>query len=111
MTALLNVIEKKPKVPKKHIQGIPPSQQVNPMAPNTQVQPQRTHKTQTASKIVQTTSAPAFKPVKPQFLVPPGTEPQLPGGHLFGFRPPAGPASGTLGSTFELIYLILTTVP
>lgn len=111
MTNLANVIEKKPKEAKERVQGMPPSQQVNPMAPITQVQRKRTHKSQAASKTAQSILEPASKPATPQYLVPPGTEPQLPGGHLFGFCPPAGPASSMLGSTFELIYLIIITIP
>lgn len=60
------------------------------MAPIAQDQPQR------KSKPKPTVNAPiipklADKLATPQFLVPPGTEPGLPGaafGHQFGFRPP-----------------------
>lgn len=84
MTKIANVIERKPKEPKERVQGVPLSQKVNPMAPIVQVLPRR-RKSQTAPTIPEPAEF-----VQPQFLVPPGTEPKLPGAfnHQFGFRPP-----------------------
>lgn len=74
------------------------------MAPIVQVIPPRNRGGK--SQAAPTVQEPA-KFVKPEFLVPLGTEPKLPNayGHQFGFRPPA---AGMLCSNFELLNLILT---
>lgn len=65
-----------------------PQQQVNPMAPIVQDQPRRARKSKSTIDVSELSD----KLATPHFLVPPGTEPKLPGaefGHQFGFRPSA----------------------
>ncbi|KAF7975622.1 hypothetical protein HWV62_9215 [Athelia sp. TMB] len=90
LTDLSGKIEHKPKAPKSRVQGIPDAAPVNPMAPPTKKpkNPPRKHPVDAKPAAPEATT--------PQFLVPPGTEPQLPApqltvssrGHQFGFQYP-----------------------
>lgn len=95
LTDLLELIERKPKEAKARVQDIPNSEVVNPMVPK--VKKRRPRK----AKAVDMPEA--TREVTPPYLVPPGTEPQLPAhqitshGHAFRFQLPGalqGQATG-----------------
>lgn len=91
MAKLSKAIEKQPPKPRKKVQDMPPMEPVNPMAP---VPKQKWSRPKAKGSEADTLAAVNMENAAPQFIVPLGSEPPIPGclpstyGHEFGFQAP-----------------------